>query len=151
MATSVYFPLSQRPNGYREKGRMSNGLPSYSPSVVQEKFRHTRASSWIIPIYVPIPGMQTRRLRVPVPNPARFHQLTVSRFGRKRGTLVLCLSVLAMVFTVFALAKRFGSEDREWPKFPGEPPTLVFRREDLQRIWKWEVESGHYPSSQKSE
>jgi len=27
-----------------------------------------------------------------------------------------------------------------------EPSTLVFRREDLQRIWNWEISSGHYPS-----
>ncbi|KAK1232320.1 hypothetical protein PQX77_004571 [Marasmius sp. AFHP31] len=25
-------------------------------------------------------------------------------------------------------------------------PTLVFRREDLQRIWHWEIASGHHPS-----
>ncbi|KAF7346844.1 Snorna binding protein [Mycena sanguinolenta] len=29
-----------------------------------------------------------------------------------------------------------------------EPSTLVFRREDLQRIWNWEIASGHYPSGQ---
>ncbi|KAG6829925.1 hypothetical protein H0H92_002948 [Tricholoma furcatifolium] len=33
-----------------------------------------------------------------------------------------------------------------WP--PSDPSTLVFRRDDLQRIWKWEVASGHYPSAQ---
>jgi WD repeat and SOF domain-containing protein 1 len=27
----------------------------------------------------------------------------------------------------------------------------VFRRQQLQNIWKWEVESGHYPSHANSE
>ncbi|KAG6866689.1 hypothetical protein C0993_007474, partial [Termitomyces sp. T159_Od127] len=30
---------------------------------------------------------------------------------------------------------------------PAEHSTLVFRRDQLQRIWQWEVASGHYPSS----
>ncbi len=34
--------------------------------------------------------------------------------------------------------------------FPATPPTLVHRREDLQRIWHWELASGHYPSRQRS-
>ena len=37
------------------------------------------------------------------------------------------------------------------PFFRKERPTLVFRREDLQRIWHWEVSSGHFPSRQRSE
>jgi WD repeat and SOF domain-containing protein 1 len=149
MASSIYFPVPPRQNGLREKGR-SNGLPTYSSSL-QDKYRHAHSSSWTIPISLPIPGVRTRRLRLLAPNPARIHQFSVTRFGRKRGSMFLCFAVLATIFTVFALAKRFGSEDREWPKLsPGDPPTLVFRREDLQRIWKWEITSGHYPSGRKS-
>jgi WD repeat and SOF domain-containing protein 1 len=150
MASSIYFPVPQRPNGLREKGRASP-LPSYSPGP-QDKYRHAYTASWTIPVSLPIPGLRTRRLRLLVPNAARLHQFSVSRFGRRRGPIFLFLAALATVFTVFALAKRFGSEDREWPTLsPGEPPTLVFKREDLQRIWKWEIASGHYPSGQKSE
>ncbi|KAF8585562.1 hypothetical protein K439DRAFT_1632567 [Ramaria rubella] len=29
----------------------------------------------------------------------------------------------------------------------GDPPTLVYAREDLQRVWEWEIASGHFPSS----
>jgi DDB1- and CUL4-associated factor 13 len=63
---------------------------------------------------------------------------------------VLFLLVLLVVFIVLTLAKHVG-EKREWTMLLSDPPTLVFRREDLQRIWNWEIESGHYPSSQKSE
>ncbi|KAK1216072.1 hypothetical protein PQX77_021303 [Marasmius sp. AFHP31] len=39
-----------------------------------------------------------------------------------------------------------GTEWSEsWPAV-GDPSTLVFQREDLQRIWDWEIRSGHYPS-----
>ena len=32
-----------------------------------------------------------------------------------------------------------------------DPRTLVFRRRELQKIWLWEVASGHYPTSRRSE
>lgn len=35
-----------------------------------------------------------------------------------------------------------------WQPSNADSSTLVFRREDLQRIWKWEIASGHFPSSQ---
>ena len=86
------------------------------------------------------------------PNPTRLHQLSVSRFGRTRGPILLVICVIAAVYTVFALHKRFATEDKAWPTpFPvGEPPTLVYRREDLQRIWEWEIAAGHYPSGRRS-
>lgn len=54
----------------------------------------------------------------------------------------MLLVFAAMVFAMFALARRLGTEE-PWPAFTGDPPTLVFRREDLQRIWTWEIASGH--------
>jgi WD repeat and SOF domain-containing protein 1 len=152
MASSIYLPVSTRGNGYREKGRLSNGLPSYS-TAVQEKLGHWHSHSlpWTTPITLPIPGVKTRRLRILMPNVARFHQFSVTRFGRRKGPAFLCLSAFALIFTVFALAKRFAMQDKKWPTTPfGTPPTLVFGREELQRIWQWEIQSGHYPSSQKS-
>ncbi|KAJ7275152.1 hypothetical protein B0H12DRAFT_1199300 [Mycena haematopus] len=126
------------------KGR---SLPHYS-SVVQEKY-HGRTYPWLIPLALAIPGLPTRRLRLWLPNPRRIHQFSVSRFGRKRGFAVMLLLFVAMVFAAFALAKRFGTEEKTWPAFTGDPPTLVFRREDLQRIWTWEIASGHYPSRRR--
>ncbi|RXW22911.1 hypothetical protein EST38_g2926 [Candolleomyces aberdarensis] len=67
------------------------------------------------------------------------------RFGRKKGSAVFCFLLFILCFVIFAFAKRFGSHTKQWPTFK-DPPTLIFKREDLQRIWKWEVNSGHYPS-----
>ncbi|KAJ7103636.1 glycosyltransferase family 32 protein [Mycena belliarum] len=135
------FSKRQRSGSY--KGR---SLPHYSSqSAVQEKF-HGRISPWFISVSLAIPGLRTRRLRLWLLNPRRMHQCTVSRFGRKRGFAVLVFAFAALVFTTFALAKRFATEEKTWPAFTGDPPTLVFRREDLHRIWSWEVASGHYPS-----
>ena len=150
MASSIYLPVPPRGNGH--KGRLPNVLPSYS-TAVQEKLghRHSHSLPWIIPIILPIPGVKTRRLRILIPNFARFHQFSVTRFGRKKGPALLCMTVFAIIFTFFALAKRFAMQDKKWPTTPfGTPPTLVFGREDLQRIWQWEIQSGHYPSAQKS-
>lgn len=148
--SSIYFS-SHRSTNSREKARLTNGLPSYSAAVQEKLYRHGRSSSWLVPLSAPIPGMRSRRLRLWVPNPARIHQVSVARFGRKRGTLVLCFGVFFLVFAAFAVHRRFSSSSGQWPTFPtGDPPTLVFSRADLQRIWKWEIDSGHYPSSQKS-
>ena len=149
--SSIYFSSNHRSTNSREKARLTNGLPSYSAAVQEKLYRNGRSSSWLIPLSTPIPGMRDRRLRLWVPNPARIHQVSVARFGRKRGTLVLCFGVFLLVFVTFAVHKRFNSPTRQWPTFPtGDPPTLVFTRADLQRIWRWEIDSGHYPSSQKS-
>lgn len=152
MASSIYFGGSHRANGSgRISNGLSNGLPSYS-SAVQEKLHrngHTPLDGWIVPVSLPIPGVKTRRLRVLVPNLPLLHQFSISKLGRRRGPALLYAFVIATVFTLFALAKRFGTEQKQWPSLnQGEPPTLVFQREDLQRIWKWEIASGHYPSGE---
>ena len=64
---------------------------------------------------------------------------------------MLCFGLFLFVFAAFAVHRRSDSSPSQWPTFlTGDPPTLVFTRADLQRIWKWEIESGHYPSGQKS-
>lgn len=130
-------------------------LPQYSPtstlpSAVQEKMsRRGQARPWLIPFAVPIPGVRTRVLRLWVLNPHRLHQSSIARFGYRRGSLVLLLGFCSLVLAAWALAKRFGTEEKKWPAPFMDPPTLVFKREDLQKIWLWEIESGHYPSRRK--
>jgi|ERR1700722_2113335 len=148
MPSSPYFPISPRNNGLR--GRNGN-LPVFLSLADEKLHQHTHPLPWTIVVSLPIPGVRNRRLRLRVPNPGSIHQITITRYGRKRGSLILCFVILALVFTVFALAKRFGTQTKKWPTLsPADPPTLVFRREDLQRIWKWEIASGHYPSRQAS-
>jgi len=147
--SSIYFS-NHRSTNSREKARLTNALPSYSAAVQEKLHRHGRSPSWLVPLSTSVPGLKGRRLRLWVPNPARIHQVSVARFGRKRGTLVLCFGLFLFVFATFAMHKRFNSSARQWPAFPGDPPTLVFTRADLQRIWEWEIDSGHYPSSRKS-
>ncbi|KAF9496095.1 glycosyltransferase family 32 protein [Pleurotus eryngii] len=144
MVSSVYFP-TPRQNGFRDKGRKST-LPSYS-SAVQEKLEQRAYKSWWIPIFLPLPGIRTRQFRVYIPNATRIHQSSIARFGRKRGTLVSCLALIFIILATFAFTKRFATKSKQWPTaFVGPSSTLVFRRQDLQRIWQWEIASGHYPS-----
>lgn len=143
-----------RQNGFRDLARSPNGLPifSSSSSIHEKKLRHAKATSWTVSIFLPIPGLRGRHLRLIIPNLSLLHQFTFSHFSRRRGTLVLLLACVSIVFTVYAVARRFGTEEKQWPTplFTGEPPTLVFGREDLQKIWQWEIQSGHYPSSRES-
>ncbi|KAG6835645.1 hypothetical protein H0H93_016233 [Arthromyces matolae] len=56
-----------------------------------------------------------------------------------------------ILFTFFMLSGSRSRDNRQWTdnwQSTNEQSTLVFRREDLQRIWKWEIASGHFPSSQ---
>ena len=64
--------------------------------------------------------------------------------------MVIVLGIVTCLWTVFALAKRFGSQEKQWPTILPNDSTLVFQREDLRKIWEWEIASGHYPSSRKS-
>ncbi|PFH53443.1 hypothetical protein AMATHDRAFT_73281 [Amanita thiersii Skay4041] len=118
-------------------------------------------ATWTRYLFLPIPGITARRLRILVPNTAalRYHfalfssssSLPTPRLRRKRSQFFACLACLALVLTILILSKghrRHGGWSQTWSSSPNEvePSTLVFQREDLQRVWKWEVASGHYPS-----
>ncbi|KAI9512833.1 glycosyltransferase family 32 protein [Russula earlei] len=145
---SRMYSSNPRQNGFRDLSRPPNGLPVFSSTINEKKFRHPKASSWTNSISLPIPGVQNRRIPLILPNLSFFHHFTPSRLSRRRNTFVLLFGCVSMVFIVFAVAQRFRTEEKQWsaPLFPGEPPTLIFGRQDLQNIWRWEVQSGHYPS-----
>lgn len=130
---------------------VSATLPTHS--AVYEKLHYNSQRSWTKQVVVPIPGVSNRGLCVIVPNLPSWRQLQAKLpkpMGRKRTLLLICFACMAMVMTVMLFSRNVGTP--EWPESwpPGDPPTLVFRREDLQRIWKWEVASGHYPSRHSS-
>ncbi|KAF7306823.1 Pyruvate kinase [Mycena indigotica] len=125
--------------------RRSGSFRGRLPHHIDENKYHGRNHPWLIPI----PGLGTRRLLL---NPRRIHQFSISRFGRRVGFVLMLVglaSSLFATFTLISLAKRIGTRETTWPAFVQDPPTLVFRRADLQRIWKWELASGHYPSRRR--
>ena len=131
---------------------MNVDLPSHS-SVVEEKLERQHKSSWIKPMFLAIPGVPNRRLRILVPNVGPFNRQHMARIKRKRGPLLVAVACLAVFLTVVIVSKGVGHSDwnNQWQGAPtGESSTLVFKREDLQRIWKWEIASGHFPSTQSS-
>jgi WD repeat and SOF domain-containing protein 1 len=114
-------------------------LPLHKSSAVREKEEELLSNNagWFQP---PIPGVRKRRLRDLFP--------TV-RLRRQRGPFLVCFACMAVVLTVILVSRGLGRTDWD-QESSGEPPTLVFRREDLQRIWNWEIASGHFPSRQSS-
>jgi WD repeat and SOF domain-containing protein 1 len=131
---------------------MNGDLPCHS-SVIEEKLERQHKSSWIKPIFLAIPGVPNRRLRILVPNVGPFNRQHMARIKRKRGPLLVVVACLAVFLTVVIVTKGIGHSDwnNQWQGAPtSESSTLVFKREDLQIIWKWEIASGHYPSSQSS-
>jgi WD repeat and SOF domain-containing protein 1 len=134
---------------------MNSDLPSHS-SAIEEKLKHrshASLSAWTRPYNISIPGVRTRRLRIYIPNAGPFNQLRTGRMRRKRGPVLVGLACLAVFLTVILVSKSFGRSEwgDQWQgSSQAEPPTLVYQRRDLQKIWKWEVASGHYPSSQTS-
>ncbi|RDB19708.1 hypothetical protein Hypma_013161 [Hypsizygus marmoreus] len=132
---------------------MNNGiLPNHSSAVEEKLHRaNTTAASWTRPVMLPIPGVRTRRLRILVPNVGSFQQLRGARVRRSRGPLIVCFACMALFLTVMVVSRNQGRSRQwaeNWPPTTGESSTLVFKREDLQRIWKWEIASGHFPSRQ---
>ncbi|KAH9944027.1 uncharacterized protein BXZ73DRAFT_96540 [Epithele typhae] len=150
MATSMYLP-QQRGNGLAEKPRPANGLPTHSAAVREKWQKHHHSGSWLVPVSLSIPGVRSRRLRLMIPNFDKLHHGTIMRFGRRRGRILLAVGFLATMVTIYmmlSIRDRFVPEDRPWTTY-SDPSTLVFRREDLQRIWEWEIAAGHYPSAAK--
>jgi WD repeat and SOF domain-containing protein 1 len=130
-------------------GRLSP-LPSYSTSsAVNEKVRRRHSPSRFVSLSLPIPGVKNRRLRLVFPNIRYLYSSSVLKYGRKLASLLFLLAFLILVFVAFALTKRFGTRAKKWPRIV-DPSTLIFEREDLRRIWEWEVTSGHYPSRRPS-
>jgi len=145
------FSSNSRQNGFRDLSK-PNGLPVFSSAIHEKKLRHSKVSSWTVSIFCPIPGFRNRRIHLILPNLSLLHHFILSRLSRRRGTLVIFFGCVSMVFIVFAVAQRFRTEEKQWsaPLFQGEPSTLVFGREDLQKVWQWEIQSGHYPSRRGS-
>ncbi|KAK0494817.1 hypothetical protein EDD18DRAFT_285053 [Armillaria luteobubalina] len=97
--------------------------------------RHYWRTSWTIALHVPLPGTHNQ-LCIPLPNLRAFHVASVSRYGRRKGYALVFSVYAAILLIIYAMLPPFGVAS-----------TLVFRREDLERIWKWEIESGHYPTT----
>lgn len=143
MPPSIYFPKPSHAH-HDKPYHFSNG--GTLPSAVNEKFykQHYLNSPWILTRTFPLPGSRRRRLRVWYPNTSRLYRSNVTRFGRKRGTVVFCFTIL-----IVSLLLLLGTY-RGVSRIVRNDSTIVFRREELQRIWKWEIESGHYPSRRES-
>lgn len=130
---------------------LTNGLPSHSFGNQEKHHRHS--APWTKPVSLAIPGVHTRRLRILVPNTGKLSHLGAGRLGRRRGPLLMCFIALSIFGVYFIVSRRYEGREwmEQWPSQSGDPSTLVFQRQDLQRIWKWEIASGHYPSRASSE
>ncbi|KAG8919468.1 hypothetical protein FRC02_001636 [Tulasnella sp. 418] len=71
-----------------------------------------------------------------------------ARIGRRRASFFVWLALAFLLWVGFSLIRAVHSQRHpRWTQpIIGDPPTLVFGREDLRRIWNWEIASGHYPS-----
>jgi WD repeat and SOF domain-containing protein 1 len=127
-------------------------LPTYS-SAVREKLGIHSKRSWLIPMPFSIPslpGAQPHRVRLRVLSPVRVPRHPISRFRYRRGLFSRCYAFLGGLLAICIVVMFLGTEESHWtPAF--KDSTLVFSREDLQKIWRWEIDSGHYPSHAKSE
>ncbi|KAL1662780.1 hypothetical protein GGF50DRAFT_58274 [Schizophyllum commune] len=125
-------------------------LPMNSSVKEKEKLIRSAQPPWTRPILLRIPGVPDRALRVLIPNTSRLQQMRLPRNGRRRGPILLCCALVAALFTLIILTRKPHKNDdwaQPWqPVQQGDPSTLVFQREHLQRIWEWEIASGHYPS-----
>ena len=143
MPPAPYTAIPQERQNRQYRGlSIGTALPLFSSpsSAVQEKYaRYAAQAPWFAVITITVPFVSILRIRLFFLNPRKPYAIIVTRFGRRRGWLLFFLSFLLFVL-LFKLI--FLGSDR---------PSLVFKREDLQRIWHWEIASGHFPSRQESE
>lgn len=86
---------------------------------------------------------QRRYIRLYLPLPPRLARVTPLRI------LLFALAVVGLV--VFLLGFRKTSRGKSWTPPFVDPDTLVLTKEEVGRIWEWEILSGHFPSVRKGE
>ncbi|KAF9268835.1 hypothetical protein L218DRAFT_892383 [Marasmius fiardii PR-910] len=152
MPASMHFRTPSHARERRMSRTGADSLPKFfSDDRKPPTLRHSHSStfsnsSWSEYLSSSIPGIRCRLWWLPTP--AGLRHLFSPRFGRKRGSFLVFLAYLALIFTIFAVASRFSTRNKTWHSITSVP-TLVFRREDLQRIWHWEIASGHHPSRRR--
>ncbi|KAI0778474.1 hypothetical protein BD413DRAFT_509566 [Trametes elegans] len=110
------------------------------------RYSHISTDAFTEDFYPPRRGV-TRWAGALAAAPAGVYKASVARFGRRRGPALLGLCGFALVLATFVLHSRFVAERRSWP-LVGAASTVVFGREQLRKIWEWEILAGHYPSVQ---
>ncbi len=136
-------PLTNRP-----KGR-SSPLPSFSSAIEEKHHLTSRPSTFFTSFYIPLPGR--KRIVVPLPIPPGVWYWISTRFGRRKASALVWMFMAVLGWLVLGLLKSAVNHRPRWSDaIIGDPPTLVYGREDLRRIWNWEVASGHYPSTRAS-
>ncbi|QRV91144.1 myotubularin-related protein 10 [Ceratobasidium sp. AG-Ba] len=133
---------------YRDGKPRLSPLPSYTNAIEEKHHLTSRTSAWTTTFFIPVPFRPSSRLKIVLPIPQRVWSVTSSRMSRRRAFAILCFVFLVVTWVSFALHKRYVGKEKSWPKpIPDKPPTLVFQKTELQKIWEWEIASGHYPSN----
>lgn len=96
-------------------------------------------------------GTKHVRVYLPIP-PAVWNRIP----GMRRLTpfrLLLTLFVLTGTLVLFIVLRRVAGGETNWsPPNPfQDPSTLVLTKDEVARIWEWEVISGHHPSIKPGE
>lgn len=122
-------------------------LPSYANAIEEKQHLTTRPSRFFTTFYIPV---GRRRLAVPLPIPPSIWMKISNRLGKQRASVVVWLFLLGIGWLLLSIIRRLEHRPRWTNSVIGDPPTLVYSREDLRRIWQWEIASGHYPSTRPS-
>ncbi|GAA98941.1 uncharacterized protein L969DRAFT_88982 [Mixia osmundae IAM 14324] len=68
--------------------------------------------------------------------------------ARLKSWAYIILIILLLVFFIKRLRSSHRFQNMNLP-FQGEPSTLVMDRQDIARIWAWEIQKGQYPSRRR--
>lgn len=129
-----------------------NAMPSTTPRTRDNPrpgYSHTNSESFSDDFYHT--RRQTGRLAMLSAWPINVYKTSVAKFGRRRGPALLCFCCLTLLLSTYTLHQRFVSTHKAWPVPWRGSKAVVFGREELKKIWDWEVRSGHYPSTRPSE
>ena len=137
--------------GFKSYVSQNNYLPSHS-SAILEKHQLTRSTSFFTVIAIPLPSLFARHKHshVNIPIPFISCRLVATRPRYLFGLAALGVGIIITLYALFCLHKFFPSQAKDWLASSGESQTLVFSRDDLRKIWQWEISSGHYPSNRRS-
>jgi len=120
--------------------------PRSDSSAVQEKMKaQTTRRPWPIPLPASTSGAKSRRVRVKV---VCSEDVRPASWISRARLVSRCCAFLGGLLATCVVLILLGTEETNWtPTF--RDSTLVFSRDELQKIWRWEIDSGHHPSNAK--
>lgn len=153
------------PNHFNVRTNGNGYLPSHrgtlSAFINKDKLTgpsHASPKGWMTTVFVPVPGVPSRRLRLILPVPPFMSATIRRRLARPKALLVSVFVVVLVILNIVVVVRKLSQTRRmgeDWQTTVADAitqgDTCVFSADQVRKFWEWEIWSGNHPSRRRSE